>query len=351
MGVKKAIIMRVSEAKEIVRGNLVGVPSISEFEGITSLADKVKRGWLFIAKDCSNSTLKKVLENGAYGIIYAKDSLSLEQRDEEIAWIEVDDIGDAVVRLVRDIILRYDISVVSFNKIQYAIGTQIIVDRGVLFSDGDFFALLESITPHTRYIMTGEQKLLTIVFNVLSLLRPLNMPFNLISYTLFDMRVFYNSKEYLLNMPFLFVDDLSALIGFCEDRSILFDMAKFQSLPFLKPNFIDSFGRRKEYGESQRVLIVEENLVFFEDYVRYLDKFAKWGKKVYLLPKDKEHASWIFIRGQRFLFYRSYEEIFDFIRNEEFNFMLILGLGDDGLARIFELAAFENAPSLFDGVC
>ena len=173
--------MRVSEAKEIVRGNLAGVPSISEFDGITSLANKVKRGWLFIAKDCSNATIEKALKNGAYGIIYAKDSLSLEQKDEEVAWIEVDDLQDAVVRLVRDCILRNDISVVSFNEIQCAIGTQIIVDKAVLFSDGDFFALLESITPHTRYIMTGEQKLLTIVFNVLSLLRPLSPPFNLIS--------------------------------------------------------------------------------------------------------------------------------------------------------------------------
>ena len=165
------------------------------------------------------------------------------------------------------------------------------------------------------------------------------------------MRVFYNSKEYLLNMPFLFVDDLSALIGFCEDRGIMFDMAKFQSLPFLKPNFIDYSGRRKEYGESQRVLIIEENLAHFENYVHYLDKFARWGKKVYLLPKDKEHASWMFIRGQRFLFYKNYEEVLGFIKSEEFHFMLILGLSDAGLAKIFELAAFENAPSLFDGVC
>lgn len=343
--------MRVSEAKEIVRGKLIGIPSISEFENITSLADKIKRGWLFIAKDCSSATLAKAIKNGAYGVIYAKGSLNLEQRDEEIAWIEVDDLQDAVVRLVRDSILRNDIDIVSFSEIQCAIGEQIIVDRSVLFSDGDFFALLESLTPHTRYIITNEQKLLTIAFNVLSLLKPLSMPFNLISYTLFDMRVFYNSKEYLLNMPFLFVDDLSAVVGFCEDRGVLFDIAKFQSLRFLKPNFIDSSGRRKEYGESQRVLIIEENLGYFESYVHYLDKFAKWGKKVYLLPKDKEQASFMFIHGQRFLFYKNYEEIFHFVRNEEFNFMLIFGLHSDGLARIFELAAFENAPSLFDGVC
>ncbi len=88
--------MRIENVVTVTGGRLLNDPSISRFESVALRPSKATRGALYIAQDTSG--IEDALSNGAYGIITDTD---VEVTDKEAAWIVVDSLDSALVKLLR----------------------------------------------------------------------------------------------------------------------------------------------------------------------------------------------------------------------------------------------------------
>ncbi|RDU56170.1 hypothetical protein CQA49_01970 [Helicobacter sp. MIT 00-7814] len=340
--------MRVAEAVSALNGVLLNTPSISAFNGFSQKLEKIQNGWLFIAPQMLDSVqITQAIQNGAYGIALTKqnaqDFKELIESQNEIAWIEVQDLSSCIARLIRYKILFFSTNVIALNSVQFAIAKEIITDKKA-FVGNEKEALLESFNNEITTIFTDSQKILELSFETLTPIKPLSAPFNLISYTLFDVRFFYAVREYLLHLPYLFIDDLSALVAVCEQERVSFELSHFKEIAFLKPNFVDRFLNLCDYGQSQQVLITCKDSVLFAKYINYFSEYARWGKLACLVPKSYKIEN----PSQSISHYAKKSEIISLIKNKEFNFMLIFGIDDSELFVLLEKHKPRLERSLFD---
>jgi ferrochelatase len=106
--------VQITSILDIVDGRLLNHPSISFIYSIKTNPKKVKEGDLFIVKD--DEDIPKAIENGAFAIIVDKEvSIS----DNEIAWIFVESMNDAIVKLVRYLLSNKRLNAFYCNNVSY----------------------------------------------------------------------------------------------------------------------------------------------------------------------------------------------------------------------------------------
>ncbi|MCD6191243.1 MAG: hypothetical protein J7K14_06900, partial [Sulfurimonas sp.] len=98
--------MRLENVLALTHGKVVNEPFVKTFENIVFDAARVKRGDLFIAFD--EQSIESAVLNGAYGVLFDKPT---QISDREIAWIKVEDINDALKRLLRFKLIDKEITV------------------------------------------------------------------------------------------------------------------------------------------------------------------------------------------------------------------------------------------------
>lgn len=336
--------MRVNEAVEITKGHLLASPLIREFERISTKIAHIQKGDLFIANNAIEASM--ATNAGAYGVICEKPC---EPNDKESAWIEVDNIKDAIIRIIRYKLLARNIALVSLSPVQEAIAKNIIHDERVAFFSSDLRGLLELLNDtNIKFIVTSNEEILALSFEIINSSKPIKNPFLMLSHTLFDSTIFYKSAHYRLNLPMLFLNDLGSVVNLCEQKSFSFDIANFKHIPFFKPNFLNALGKLIEYGQASKVAIAEDNIEQFKKYMAYIANNATWGKILFLVPTIYVD---LFSEVAQTYAYESEEELCEHIRNENFNFALILGIDDDSL--VDALKATHKPllePSLFAGL-
>lgn len=316
--------MRVNEVVEITRGKLLSAPSITEFSRIICHVEQVQRGDLFIARDCEQ--ISQAVSAGAYGIIY--DSAQQEMEDKEIAWIAVDNIQDSLIRLIRYKLLAKNITTISLNPIEEAIAREIIDDSSVKFSSHSLEDIIELLNDEISSIITHNESVLEISFEVICASTPSKRPFLLLSHTLFDSTIFYKSAHYRINLPKIFFNELASVLALCENRQISHDVARFKHIPYFKPNFLNAFGKIIEYGQASKVAIAEEDIEQFKKYMAYIANNAAWGKFLFLVPLVYLE---LFNQIAQTFAYQTQEELCEYIHTQNFNFALVLGINDEVL--------------------
>lgn len=336
--------MRVNEAVEITQGKLLNLPSITEFSRIICHIEQIQRGDLFITNDCTH--IQKAIESGAYGIIYDNPQVTIT--DKEIAWILVENIADSLIRLIRYKLLAKNVTTISLNPIEEAIAKEIIDDSSVKFSSHSLEDMIELLNNEVAFIITHNQSILDISFEVISSSIPSQRPFLLLSYTLFDSTIFYKSTHYRINLPKIFFNELSSVLSLCENRQISHNIAQFKHIPYFKPNFLNTFGKVIEYGQAAKVAIAEEDIEQFKKYMAYIANNAAWGKFLFLVPLVYLE---LFNQIAQTFAYNTQEELCEYIRTQNFNFALVLGINDDTLTNALNTNHRQiKEPDLFSGL-
>lgn len=336
--------MRVNEVAEITQGKLLNSPSIAEFSRIICYVEQIQRGDLFIAND--STQIPKAIESGAYGIIY--DNPKMEITDSEIAWILVENIADSLIRLIRYKLLAKNVTTISLSPIEEAIAKEIIDDSLVKFSSHSLEDIIELLNDEVSFIITHNQNVLDISFEVISSSVPSQRPFLLLSHTLFDSTIFYKSTHYRINLPKIFFNELSSVLSLCENRQISHDMSRFKHIPYFKPNFLNAFGKVIEYGQAAKVAIAEEDIEQFKKYMAYIANNAAWGKFLFLVPLVYLE---LFNQIAQTFAYSTQEELCEYIRTQNFNFALVLGINDDTLTDALNTNHKQiKEPDLFSGL-
>lgn len=316
--------MRVNEVIEITKGKLLTTPSIAEFSRIICDVERVQKGDLFIAKDIAQ--VPQAVAMGAYGIICANIH---NINDGELAWIMVEDLQDCLTRLIRYKLLAKNITTISLNPIEEAIAQEIIIDERAKFFHNDLYAFIELLNnEQISFIFTHNEHILEISFEVIQAHKPKERPFLIISHTLFDSTIFYQSTHYRINLPKLFLNDLGAVVNLCENKGIEYSLNHFKHIPFFKPNFLNAFGKVIDYGQAAKVAIAEEDIEQFKKYMAYIANNATWGKLLFLVPDIYLE---LFNQIAQTFAYKTQEELYTYIHHNNFNFALILGIDDSTL--------------------
>ncbi|RDU71484.1 hypothetical protein [Helicobacter brantae] len=331
--------MRINEIVEIIHGTLLNNPPLSSFENITANLARVQRGSLFIAT--TPESAKEAIALGAYGIVFEDGDMPMI--DNEVAWIRVDLLQEAMTRFIRHRLLIQQIGVIFFDDIEFSIAQEIIIDERVALVSGGYADLLEATqNPLIGKIITCNPQLLEISLEYTQGSYVEHKPFKLLSYTLFDSKIYFDSQRYTLPLPSLFLEQLASVIVLCQSEEIALTLAHFQSIPYFKPHFIDARGNLCRFGQSGRVLIAERDLESFKKYSAYILHNAKWAKVLLFVPTQFLE---IFSSIAQCVGYESEEELLCSLK-ENYHFGMILGVGEDFITQHFTEA--QEGAGLFD---
>jgi ferrochelatase len=264
--------MKIETLSNLIGGELLNRPYISEVVHFTQNVDEVNRGSCFFA--ASLSDIPQAIKNGAYAII-TKDYVDI--LDKEIAWIKVDDFKKAIFNIFKYENLKHEIYLV--DKISLMLIDAMSLDkRVVVLKDTDDF--FKAINLREKFIFTDDEAFENIFANIKYLdasdieLKQLGL-----------FKSVYKNQE--INLPFVYKDSFSKVVSFFDKNSLKYTL-EFELKRF-KPVFVDSLNREVEFGESDRVVItgIENDEVFFDE-INFFIENTKHAKSVVVDEKRKD---------------------------------------------------------------
>ncbi len=314
--------MRLENVLALTQGSLTNDPFITSFDGVTFDAKKVKRGNLFIAYD--PSSIKEAVFNGAYGIVFDKPT---QISDSEIAWIKVDSVENALLRLLRFHLLNKEFDVYRCDPVTLKLAQQIMTPYNFLALSGsvqELFKELWQCDDKKTILFSSELTESTLFATFSQLPRSEVGHIEIIEQTLFETSFIYDNVFYERQSlsPF-FTPYLEQLLNFLKTKNIDFRLRPFEPIDHFQPIFTNTAFKACDFGTSERVLIFEPSLSLIPAQIDFLEKEALWAKTIYLLPDfvkvDVEHLPYIY-------FYADTDEIFDILKTGDFHFALIAGV-------------------------
>ena len=319
--------MRLENILALTNAKLINEPFVNSFENIVFQAGKVKRGDLFIA--FKENEIETAILNGAYGIIFDKPT---QISDTEIAWIKVQNIEDALKRLLRFRTIEKEVVVYECNEIILKLALQVITEPNFVVLDGDIQSISQTLwniqnssvilfcpTLYNKDIFTNIKKIPKIVIE----------PITIMEQTLFETSFIYDNIFYerQLISPF-FISYLEKLLHLFRILKINYRLRKFTPIEHFEAVFTNKNFEIKEFGTSDKVLIFESNSNLIESEINFLKKSANWANLIYIVPDliDTLNDENIFV-------YENKNKIIDILKNNFFHFALIVGVDKSILSR------------------
>ena len=318
--------MRLENTVALISGELINSPFVSQFSNIVLDAKAVKRGDLFIAFE--EETIEEAIFNGAYGVVFNKPT---QITDSEIAWIKVQNLEDALVRLLRFELLNKEITVYSCDEIVLKLALQVITEPSFITLHGDIktvFKTLSDLEEHCTILFSPALTTADIFTEVKELPKNPTSTINIVEQTLFETSFIYENVFYerQLISPF-FMPYLERLLYLFTKLKVNFRLRKFTPIEHFEAVFTNKNFEIKEFGTSDKVLIFEKNASLIEDEILFLQKQATWAKTVYIIPNAvKSRLSPALRENEDVYFYHSKEDIKKILQRQSFHFALVAGV-------------------------
>jgi len=263
--------LKIETLVNLIGGELLNSPYISEVTSFTDNKDNVTRGSCFFVK--KSEDIKTAVKNGAYAIVSENFENII---DKEIAWIRVDSIKKSVFN-----IFKYE----NLNsKVYFSDDITLHIIEKMNLNDNLIILnstanLLKSLNINNKYLLTSNKKFCELFSNVEVLL---TKDINLKQQSLF--KSIYNQQEIFL--PFVYKDEFSKALNFFEKNELKYTL-EFE-LDRFRPQFIDFQFRKAAFGESERVLILGiKNDKFFFKELNYLIDNTKHAKTIIVNEENK----------------------------------------------------------------
>ena len=309
--------MRLENILALTHANLVNEPFVSSFDNIVIEVAKVKRGDLFIAFDPDD--IPQAILSGAYGIIFDKPT---QISDIEIAWIQVKNTSDALLRLIRFRLIEKEPIVYACDEIILKLALQVMTESSFIVLHKDIKSLFKTlwhIEENTILLFCPTLLNEDIFTNIKPM--PTNSPFpiEVMEQTLFETSFIYDNIFYerQLLSPF-FIPYLEQLLHLYKTLKINFRLRKFIPIEHFEAVFINKNFEIKEFGTSDKVLIFEPNSLLIEKEMKFLKNYAPWAKTIYLLPSTCHKQEDVFL-------YDNKDNIVNILKKQNFHFALIVG--------------------------
>ena len=264
--------MKIETLVNLVGGELLNSPYISEVTSFTNNLSNVKRGSCFFIKN--SEEISDAIKNGAYAIVSEGYENII---DDEIAWIKVESIEKAVVDIFKYENLKTKIH--FCNEITEQIIEKMNLNDEVVILK-TYEDLLIALNLRHKFLVTSDKKYSELFSNVEVLL---SKKIEIEQISLFRSK-FLNEE---INLPYVYKDEFSRALKFFEDNSLKYTL-EFE-LDRFKPVFVDYKLCEVEYGESEKVLIlgIKNDRYFFKE-LNYLIENTKHAKTVVVNEENKE---------------------------------------------------------------
>ena len=314
--------MRLENVLALTHGKVVNEPFVKTFENIVFEAHKVKRGDLFIAFD--EESIESAVLNGAYGVLFDKPT---QISDREIAWIKVEDLNDALKRLLRFKLIDKEITVYECNKIVLKLALQVMSEPNFIALSGDIKSIVKVLwdLPNASTVLFSPALSPKEIFtDVKSITRTSIEPINIVEQTLFETSFIYDNVFYerQLISPF-FMPYLEELLHLFKTLKINFRLRKFTPIDHFEPVFTNKNFEIKEFGTSDKVLIFESTAELIDSEIEFLQKQANWANIIFILPFQDADA---YQDDKNVFTYKNENGIKEILKNNNFHFALIVGV-------------------------
>lgn len=350
-GKRMGIQIGVNEIVEIGFGTLLNKPSIAFFTQICDRSDQVRKGDLFVATSKDDAQAKQdidiAIHKGAFGILF---SGNIAMSDKEVAWISVENLEQSLMRILRHYLLIHNKILFLLDKDSYEIASQIITHKKTLGQfcgsiSGLIHNIIESKAAFFLYCNTNldlsifpkNQQEIKILSQ--EKIDEASLPFTLNSYSLFGIKIFYQSTDYEIPLPKLFLQPLARILQFCQDYSFDVQLDNFTTLSNFQPIYLDERGFIAKPGTTNKVLLASEDSKMYERYLAYFKMHAKWAHLMLFVPQAYQE---LYAPYAKVIPYTSSAALFTFLVREKYNFALILGTNTDTLETRFTSPAMET---------
>ena len=319
--------MRLENILALTYGKLVNEPFVNIFENIIFDAKAVKRGDLFIAFD--EKDIEDAILNGAYGVIFDKPT---QISDTEIAWIKVENIDDALRRLLRFRLIEKEVKVYESNEIILKLALQVITESRFIALEGDLKKLFKTLwhVENGSIILFCPTLFDKSIFTDIKTLPKIAIePINIMEKTLFETSFIYDNVFYerQLISPF-FIPYLEELLHLYKSLKINYRVRKFTPIEHFEAVFTNKNFELKEFGASDKVLIFEKNSDLIDSEIKFLQKHANWAKIIYIIPHANEHE-----KIENLFKYKNDKDIITILKANHFHFALIVGVDKSILSK------------------
>ncbi len=202
--------MKISALVDIVEGKLLNSPAISFITQIHTSIKKVNDGDAFFTHN--NTDIKQAIEQGAFCII---SDFKPNIADNEIAWIQVDDIFKAIANVLRYKLLEHKNEYYFIDKVLYhflkLFKTKDMIDTIILTNDiiKDFETLytLDKIDINKRIFSIYIDLLTNITPNIINITQKNYVIKNLTNHSLFETSFSYKNNFYdKLKLPHMYIN-------------------------------------------------------------------------------------------------------------------------------------------------
>jgi len=250
--------MRLESVLAATGGRLLGEPCVTRFDEPTLSLKKVERGTLYLAKD--PETIPEALKRGAYGILAEKIPAIL---DDEIAWIEVDSLADALPRLLRLWLMehprrfyRVDPTLLSYLSI-------LSYDHGVVTLEGSFERMSETVLsshPDQRLFCAN-----TLFLDRMGVSYETPDPHpkeaTILGSTLFETTAVLEGRFYeRLPVPPCTFDPFARALALLDEIGAHYTLNHLRPVPAFDPLFLTQEGGEAPFGATQRVAVLADPL-------------------------------------------------------------------------------------------
>jgi len=321
--------MRLENVLALTDGKLINDPFVKQFTTLVFDANKVKRGDLFLAFD--EASIEEAIVNGAYGILFEKPT---QIRDNEIAWIKVPSIEEALKRLLRFRLIEKEIVVYECNEVILKLALQIMTESNFIVLQGDIKSIVKEL-----WDLEGQTTLLFCpllspreIFTEIKTIPSFSShSITVMEHTLFESSFIYRDVFYERQVisPF-FIPFLEELLHLFSSLDVSFRLKKFVPIDHFEAVFTNKKFEIKEFGTSDKVLIFEKNCDIVKREIDYLQKQASWAKIIFLIPYLH---SGNFDDVQNIYIYKNENEILSLLKSHDFHFALIVGVDKSILSK------------------
>jgi len=321
--------MKIEDLLNLTAGEMISKPTVTAVNSVSVYPSKIEQGDLFISNN--QEEIATALGNGAYAIIFS--DASVKMTDDEVAWIQVDEIQKAAFKLIRYVLISREASFYLFTAHELSFFKMILTQKSnVEILPNDWRKMFEKILNSEAKMFIGtDDVLMKLIKPDVSILNK-EASCEIITDTLF--RTTFKINGYIYQekeiTPF-HVDILQRVVEFCDLHHLPYDLDRVKYTKHFVPVFIDGFLNIMNPSKSDKVAIFTDNLQDIykaREYVRYN---GAWVKTIVLTPpKTKvdgvDRPNW----------YENVDEARDILKNAYFNYAFVYALDKTMLPKIKE---------------
>lgn len=313
--------MRLQNLLSLTGAVLRSEPAVAQIDAVVLEAHKVHRGDLFIAYDASR--IPEAVSNGAYAILHEGEP---PVSDPEIAWLGVDSLDDALLRLLRFRLLEKSLHAVACDDVSLAVAAQMLTDPRCYVLDTslkDAFYDLWDLEAQSWVFMPDRDRYRELFVQVQTLPPHSSIEIDIAEQTLFETSFVLDDVYYdRMQLSPFFLPYLARVYGFAAGHGLAFRVGGMQGSTHFVPVFVGNDLRVKTFGQGGKVLIFEPDLSLLLEEIDFIRAEAKWANIIYLIPKGSAER---FEGNAACLSYESQEDIILLLNTVPFHFALIGG--------------------------